>query len=46
MTNKSTVVSCVLASLAGVCFITGISLLTNEGGSAENGTHKEITINN
>lgn len=45
MTNKSTVVSCVLASLAGVCFVTGISLLTNEGSAVNNGTHKEIIIN-
>lgn len=46
MTNKSTVVSCVLASLAGVCFITGMTLLTSEGSSANNGTYKEIVTDN
>lgn len=46
MTNKSKVISGVLATLAGVCFITGIALLTNEGSSAENGTYKETIVNN
>ena len=46
MTNKSTVVSCVLASLAGVCFITGMTLLTSEGSSSNHGTYKETATNN
>lgn len=46
MTNKSTVVSCMLATLAGVCFITGMTLLTSEGSAAVNGTYEEITSNN
>lgn len=46
MINKSTVVSCVLASLAGVCFITGMTLLTSEGSAANDGAYKEITANN
>lgn len=46
MSNKSTVVSCVLASLAGICFVTGVALLTSEGSVVDNGTHEEITANN
>lgn len=37
MTNRPTVVSCVLAALAGVCFITGVSLLSGEGSDVNNG---------
>lgn len=46
MTNKSTAVSCILASLAGVCFIAGMTLLTSEGSAANNGTYKETASNN
>lgn len=45
MINKSKVASYVLASVAGVLFVTGIALLTNEGGAGDNGTHEETTIN-
>lgn len=45
MDNKKTVVSCVLAALSGLCFVTGISLLVYEGSAEEHGTYKETTIN-
>lgn len=41
MTNGSTVVSCTLAALAGLCFIAGVSLLSDEGSAIEYGTHEE-----
>lgn len=46
MNKKSTVVSYVLAALAGVCFATGIALLSDEGGAVSNGIHEETNINN
>lgn len=46
MNDKKTVVSCVLAALSGLCFVTGISLLAYEGSADENGAYKETTINN
>ena len=41
MTNGSTVVSCALAALAGVCFVAGLALLSDEGSVMEHGTRKE-----
>lgn len=41
MNNGTTVVSYVLAALAGVCFVTGISLLSNEGSVINNGSYEE-----
>ena len=46
MRDKNTVVSCVLAVLAGVCFVTGVSLLTDEGSAVENGLRKKTNFNN
>lgn len=46
MNNVKTVVSCVLATLSGLCFVTGVSLLVYEGSADEHGTCKETTINN
>ena len=43
MRNGSTVVSYALATLAGVCFITGITLLSHEGSVVEHGTREEST---
>ena len=45
MTKKSTVLSCVLATLSGICFVTGMSLLTSEGSVVNYGTGKETVIN-
>lgn len=45
MDNKKTVVSCVLAALSGLCFVTGISLLVYEGSAEEHGAYKETVIN-
>ena len=46
MADKPTVVSCVLAVLAGVCFVTGVSLLTDEGREVGNGACEETNFNN
>lgn len=46
MRDKNTVVSCVLAVLAGVCFVTGVSLLTDEGSAVEHGLRKKTNFNN
>lgn len=45
MNNGSTVISCTLAALAGVCFVTGLALLSNEGSVVDHGPRKEIYIN-
>ena len=45
MTNGSTVISYTLAALAGVCFVTGLALLSNEGSVIEHGPRKEIYSN-
>lgn len=45
MADKPTVVSCVLAVLAGVCFVTGVSLLTDEGSDLRNGAREETNFN-
>lgn len=42
MNNGSTLVSCTLAALAGLCFVTGIALLSNEGSDVNHGTCEEI----
>lgn len=41
MNNGSTVISYALAALAGICFISGISLLSDEGSVIQNGTREE-----
>lgn len=41
MANKSTVVSYVLAALSGVCFVTGVALLSNEGSAVNHGACKK-----
>ena len=38
MGNGSTILSCALAALAGVCFVAGISLLSDEGSGMNHGT--------
>ena len=43
MSDKNTVLSYVLA---GVCFVTGVTLLTDEGSAAEHGLHKKTNFNN
>lgn len=45
MADKPTVVSCILAALAGVCFISGISLLSNEGSAVKNGVCEKTDFN-
>ncbi len=41
MDNNSTLISCTLAALAGVCFVTGIALLSDEGSDLNDGPHEE-----
>lgn len=43
--KKKTVVSCILAAMSGLCFVSGISLLVYEGGADKHGTSKETAIN-
>lgn len=45
MNSGSTIIAGALAALAGVCFITGISLLSNEGSGLDYGPRKEIYRN-
>lgn len=45
MKDKSTVVSYVLAALAGVCFVTGIALLTDEGSATKRRVCEKTNIN-
>ena len=45
MTKKSKVLSCVLAVLSGVCFVSGISLLVYEGSDEEHGACEKTAIN-
>lgn len=45
MTNGATVVSCTLAALAGVFFVTGLALLSNEGSAIEHGPREKSYIN-
>lgn len=40
----SNVVSYTLAALAGVCFVTGLSLLSNEGSVVDHGPREENHI--
>lgn len=44
MSNGSTVISYALAAIAGVFFVTGLSLLSTEG-SVEHGPREENHIN-
>ena len=46
MGDRNTFKGCVLAVLAGVCFATGVSLLTYERGVVKHGARKEINFNN
>ena len=46
MNNGKSVISYALAALAGVCFIQGILLLSDEGGDLDYGTREEIHSNN
>ncbi len=41
MNNGSKVVSYILAALAGVCFVTGVSLLSDEGSVMTHGPREE-----
>lgn len=43
MSDKNTVLSYVLA---GVCFVTGVTLLTDEGSAAEHGLREKTNFNN
>ena len=45
MNNGSTIVSYTLAALAGLCFVTGIALLSNEGSDLTHGPREEIHHN-
>ena len=45
MNSGSTIISCTLAALAGVCFVTGVALLSNEGSGLDYGPRKEIYHN-
>lgn len=45
MNNGSMIVSYALAALAGVCFITGVALLSDEGSDLNNGPREEIHHN-
>lgn len=45
MINMHNVVSYALAALAGVCFVTGLALLSDEGSAEHNGSHEETYIN-
>lgn len=45
MNSGSKLVSYTLAALAGVCFVTGVALLSNEEGGLDYGTRKEIYRN-
>ena len=45
MNSGSTIISCALAALAGVCFVTGVALLSNEGSGRDYGPRKEIHRN-
>lgn len=42
MNNGSTIISYALAALAGVCFVTGVALLSDEGSDLTNGPREEI----
>ena len=44
MNNRSTVVSYALAALAGICFVTGLSLLSDEGSEKIYGPREENRI--
>ena len=43
--TKQLVVSGVLATLASVCFVAGVALLSVEGGTDTHGPSKEASIN-
>ena len=46
MSDRNTVLSYALAALAGVCFVTGVILLTDEWSAAEHGLRKKTNFNN
>lgn len=41
MNNGSTFISYALAALAGICFVTGLTLLTDEGSEVNYGPREE-----
>lgn len=44
--SKQLVLSGILATLASVCFVAGVTLLTVEGGTVTHGTSEGINIDN
>lgn len=44
--KKKTVISCILAAVSGLCFVSGISLLVYEGGDEKHGAYEKTIINN
>lgn len=45
MNKGSTIMSYALAALAGVCFVSGIALLSDEGSDLNNGPREETHYN-
>jgi len=45
MNTGSTVISYFLAAIAGVCFIQGLAILSNEGGMVDHGQNKKGSYN-
>lgn len=45
MSKIKTVVTCALATVSGLCFAAGITLLAYEGSAEEHGACKKTTIN-
>ena len=43
--NKKTAISYILATLSGICFVTGISLLVYEGSAEKHGKYEETVVN-
>lgn len=41
----NSILSYALAALAGVCFVTGVALLSDEGSDLNNGPREEINYN-
>ena len=45
MNNKLTVVSYTLAAIAGICFVQGLAILSQERGMGDHGRSEEIYYN-
>ena len=43
--NESTILSCMLAAMAGICFVQGLVILTTEKGLNDHGTITQIRNN-